>query len=271
MYQLNVNNNDRFIDRTKAVFDQLVNKIELTRIDDQDIDLNQVDEQSHEPGKENSIQEFEFKVPASVSIPLNLANLNLEERNVKVVASCLPDYVINPDKWKKYSLEDVPESHMSASANFQAALSFLNKTKDDIIQLDQTKLCFNRPIGSSGSRKKNRSFLRIENKLLENLVEEQCEGDVELDSEAVRIQVSTDDDNMFKKRNTTNKNRRPRSFSKLDDLEENDSKLETDVEMIANVNNDESENDEIDSARFNYNNEEEEADNDGVDTNDYLN
>lgn len=41
-----------------------------------------------------------------------------------------PDHVVNPHKYKKYSLEDVDDNKMSGRANTQAAMNFLNNSRN---------------------------------------------------------------------------------------------------------------------------------------------
>jgi hypothetical protein len=45
-----------------------------------------------------------------------------------------PDFLANPNKWKKYSLEDVDETKMNTKANYQAAMECLKKSTDESIE-----------------------------------------------------------------------------------------------------------------------------------------
>ena len=73
---------------------------------------------------------FEFKIPSLLPLRLTDEAVVTQPLSQQVspdqAAAKKPDYVLNPHKWKKYTLEDVPEAHMSPGANFQAAFSFLN-------------------------------------------------------------------------------------------------------------------------------------------------
>lgn len=97
----------------------------------------------------SSTNDFEFKVPTTPS-----TNNNSNKRPYR---SNTPDYLVNPKKWKRYSLEDVKESEMSAAGNRMAAMSFLNRNetsnKCDVNESDRLKIEFNRPIGN---KKKNK-------------------------------------------------------------------------------------------------------------------
>ena len=92
----------------------------------------------------------------------NVLQNNLDFKNPKIQ----PDFVVNPKKWKKYSLEDVADSQMSPSANYFAAINFLkqkeknkNSTHDEFEKFeelaDKTELLndaslFNKPLGGGG-------------------------------------------------------------------------------------------------------------------------
>ena len=183
MYQLNVNN-DAFKDRTKAIFDLLVNN----NNDKIDIDLENEDVENENSIELTADESINKSITQSNSIPLNLSNLKLNEEidddklfvKPTITVSDFkkqPDYVKNPHKWKKYTLDDVSESQMSASANLQAAFSFLNRNEQ---KFDEKEIIiYNKPIGSgggsgSGGRINNKKYnlKQIELKLLENLNEE---------------------------------------------------------------------------------------------------
>ncbi len=172
MYQLNVNN-DAFTDRTKAIFDLLVNNTN---------NENKIDIEFEEIENDNSIElsadeSVNKPLTQSTSIPLNISDLTLNENDEKIFVKPTitvsdfkkqPDYIKNPQKWKKYTLEDVSESQMSASANLKAAFSFLNRNEP---KFEEQEIIYNKPIG--GDRINKKYYLKqIELKLLENLNEE---------------------------------------------------------------------------------------------------
>jgi hypothetical protein len=266
MYQLNVNNN-AFADRTKAIFDQLVvtsnNKIEID-FEDDDIE------------NENSIELANKSVNKSItqsnSIPLNLSNLRLNEEDDKLFVKPTisvsdfkkqPDYVKNPHKWKKYTLEDVQESQMSASANLQAAFSFLNRNEP---KFDQQEILYNKPIGG-----KKYNLKEIELKLLENLNEETEEENANNNNNNKMIiaeKESSKSESMFRKsKKHAERNIKLKSLDEVNEEEENDemeiknSQHQDDVIMTSETNNDI---DDFDSSNDNYDYV------DGVDCNDYL-
>lgn len=102
MYNIRSEEND-FKQRSKCVFDTLSNlesshkakEIEYTKEEE-------IIEEVQETFKLPDINEYKRKAQKD--------NLN---QNLKHQKKQQPDYVVNPDKWKKYSLADVDESQLS--------------------------------------------------------------------------------------------------------------------------------------------------------------
>ncbi|KAM4617955.1 U5 small nuclear ribonucleoprotein TSSC4 [Discoglossus pictus] len=81
------------------------------------------------------------------------AELNVGTTKIPVPASRLPDYVAHPERWTKYSLEDVPES--SDRANRSTALSFLagleQQKESKAPPADASSLSYNQDPSSCGT------------------------------------------------------------------------------------------------------------------------
>lgn len=96
-----------------------------------------------------------------------------------------PDHIINPEKWTKYSLEDVDASQMSTSANFNAAMNFLHKTNETYqdLKLSMDEIVFNKPIGANRMETNcdRDPYFQVGKHLLEKLSEEQEEVQEDLD------------------------------------------------------------------------------------------
>lgn len=283
MYQLNVNN-DAFKDRTKAIFDLLVN----TNNDKIDIDLENEDVENENSIELTADESINKSITQSNSIPLNLSNLKLNEEidddklfvKPTITVSDFkkqPDYVKNPHKWKKYTLDDVSESQMSASANLQAAFSFLNRNEQ---KFDEKEIIiYNKPIGSGGSggsggriNNKKYNLKQIELKLLENLneeTEEECINNSKINNDVddlnkMNIVTQSESSNsLFRKSKKHERNIKLKNLDEVNEEEEMEIKnnqLE-DVIMTSETNNII---DDFDSSNDNYDNI------DGVDCNDYL-
>lgn len=189
MYQLNVNSSD-FTQRTKSVFDTL-NTLEACHKDKL---VDYVQEVTIETEDTELVKEAEFKVP---DIPKRQLENDFKS-NKKVKKT--PDYVVNPQNWKKYSLEDVKD--VTPGANYMAAMSFLN-SKKMIIEEDEHEenIVFNKPIGSSKSK-------TVPNSYEDDFVEE------------VNQETQVNADNLFKKK----KNRKFQQKVKESDDEESETK-----------------------------------------------
>jgi hypothetical protein len=155
---------------------------------------------------------------------------SLECKNRKIQ----PDFVVNPDKWKKYSLEDVSDSQMSPSANYFAAINFLKQKEkikgsnhdefDKFEKLaDRTELLndsslFNKPIG--GSVKKPDQQNKIEKKLLENLSESKEIDDDSENTENFKNAQKSESQFQFTKKKSTRRNLRTK-------VEDNENEIES--------------------------------------------
>jgi hypothetical protein len=263
MYQLNVNN-DAFTDRTKAIFDLLVNNND-TMLNKIEIEFN--DEQIE---NENSIELTDESVNKPItksnSIPLNISNLTLKEDDDKLFVKPTitisdfkkqPDYVKYPHKWKKYTLEDVSESQMSASANLKAAFSFLNRNEP---KFEEQEIIYNKPIGGGRINK------QTELKLLENLSEETEEEFIDTNNSNKTNITETDSspNTLFRKSKKHERNMKLKNLDEINEEEEMEIKInqQDDVIMTSETNNNNI--DDLDSSNDNHDNV------DGVDCNDYL-
>ena len=181
MFQLNksdVENSENFQERAKYVFEALSDLESNHRAFQSQILLPDCLDLNIENIDLNKQVEFEFKIPALP--PVSAA---------KRPRNNLPDHVRYPHKWKRYSLEDVPESAMSPSGNRTAALSFLrtiNQSRDDVEMKEDksASLEFDRPIGQN-------RFRALNSKLTE------ADGEEEEREEEIEINLT----NTFKKRN----------------------------------------------------------------------
>lgn len=122
LFSINSDNVD-FAARQNSIFEQL-NVAELNRVNEPKPSYVESDSDEDSPMTNPIIQRQSknqffgqknvFKTP---KVPLKRA----------LAASRIPDHLINPHKWTKYSLEDVTSEHMSERANTTAALSFLKE------------------------------------------------------------------------------------------------------------------------------------------------
>jgi hypothetical protein len=159
MYQINTNSLN-FTERTKTVFDTLFNiesdhksklleyskSNEENKTEEEEENEEQIDEPNIRINeiKLNDSKEPVFKVPLPIK-RRNIHAIQIESKKITKPA----DHVINPHKWKKYSLKDVKESQMSPSANYAAAMSFLNsKIQDNMETNEEESIIYNKPIGN---------------------------------------------------------------------------------------------------------------------------
>lgn len=148
MYQLNASTS--FTERTKSVFDTLLS-IESTH----QSKAGEYIVQSEQQMKANDQPEPVDQMTSSFE-QLNETKSNRGDDIFKVpkpVKRChnrrRPDHELNPHKWKRYSLRDVPE--MGHGGNYAAAMSFLNANKKQAEETSEP-VVFNRPLG--GNKKK---------------------------------------------------------------------------------------------------------------------
>nr|XP_018906298.1 PREDICTED: protein TSSC4 [Bemisia tabaci] len=81
----------------------------------------------------------------------------------------VPDYQLNPQKWTKYSLADVPQSQMTDQCNTATAFSFLKELEDrkkkesmqETIDLDNTKILFKKTSNDEGCSSSSSSKLPV--------------------------------------------------------------------------------------------------------------
>ena len=182
----------------------------------------------------NETKDFDFKVPSLNLMKRPAAKQlqnNLDFKNSKIQ----PDFVVNPEKWKKYSLEDVADSQMSPSANYFAAINFLkqkektkNSTHDEFEKFeelaDKTELLndtslFNKPLGSGGFKKSNEqnNNSKIEKKLLENLCESK---EIDEENDTINVEKQECSQVQFFKKKSARKNLRTK-------VDENENENET--------------------------------------------
>jgi hypothetical protein len=277
MYELG-SSSDTFKQRSKSVFDVLENleashkQTEVVYAVQNRLNLSNDAEAEDELLKVNTIavqctnnsQDFEFKVP---QIPSAVKTKN---------RTYVPGYEKNPEKWKKYSLEDVDSGQMSAVANRQAALSFLNSLKNGSSESETTmldsgssfskladNLDFNRPIGNKNFQVNQKMSLSDQEKrLLSNLVEVEDEVHEEEVNVSSKMETNQTEMRMFNRIKSAKKmNLRRKSCSscsqdvneeqEVDDEEKANSKsefmtIEIDQENdeIEAVNNEDDENPE---------------------------
>jgi hypothetical protein len=265
MYELNAENSN-FKERSKSVFSTLANlesslKKNQVQNDLETLNLSNETEEDFEPletrsSKPKQTSDFEFKVPrcvpnSRVSKPnhprtshSNQTHYHHGNRRGRFV----PDYLKNPQKWKKYSLEDVDD--MNASTNRNAAMSFLRSLSKQTGQVETdsqsfAKLAdpadFNKPIG----RKKF-------NKLEQDETDEQEERD-----ESCKMEQTTSSSSFFKNKRFNKRNMR--RIEETDEAEEektSDSKTQnSDIDMKKN----ESDEDEFSEYKKNANDPDESA------------
>lgn len=233
MYRLNVNN--EFNQRTRSVFDSLETLEVKHKTKQTEYVATGSEETQEEECDEIKANDFVFKVP---EVPKRLSETN--DYNAAKKKKSRPDYEVNPDKWKKYSLEDTKEH--SNSANFMAALSFINRQHmiAEEEEINEEKIEFNKPIGKKMKQKESLS------------VEEEEE---EQSDETVK-EVAKTETSVFKR---ANKNRLKKAGRKRDTEEEVEEDLSkekqaSDIELK-----------EVDSDTSSQ-----ESDSDQVDINNYL-
>ena len=224
MYNLNVNSTE-FNQRTKSVFDTLdilevSHKTKLTEY----VESAVVDDETE--GESELINETAavFKVPA---IPKRSISESNDFKTQPKRAKQSPDFLANPHKWKKYSLEDVSDSQTSQRANYAAAMSILNSKNMIIDQDDQehtqldTRIVFNRPIGKG--RKTLKTNVRNLATLDESLEPDELKDDISATLESKPSKDEVKDDS-FKKRNR--KQNRRNCLQEDDEVEEAANKQE---------------------------------------------
>lgn len=209
-----------FASRSQSVFDSLlslehnhkVKEIEYVKQTEQILIEKDFELERHFQYDNNS----EFKVPCIDSYKRQLENAppSLSKHQKKA-----PDHIVNPNKWTKYSLEDVDASQMSNSANLNAAMSFLNKNKETSTSLEQSldEIVYNKPIGENRMETNRNAYSHVEKHLLEKLNEE---NEVEDDLEKIDQDEMDTDQILFKKKSKS-KNLRNNRKSTEDDLEYN--------------------------------------------------
>jgi hypothetical protein len=242
MYEVEAKSTD-FKSRVNSTFEVLAT-LEATHkqkkaeyIEEKDVEENLEETQiNHMDATCSNSKEFEFKVPE-----LNLmkrpqaftSKNNLECKNRKIQ----PDFVVNPDKWKKYSLEDVSDSQMSPSANYFAAINFLKQkekikgsNRDEFDKFeklaDRTELLndsslFNKPIGGSVKKSDQHSNdNKIEKKLLENLSESKEIDDDSENTEHFKTAQKSESQFQFTKKKSSRRNLRTK-------VEDNENEVES--------------------------------------------
>ncbi|XP_033742574.1 uncharacterized protein LOC117329007 [Pecten maximus] len=113
----------------------------------------------------------------------------------------VPDFKLNPNKWKKYTLEDVSNEDMSQAANTQAAFAFLEERrklreaadgKEEEVKADveggacsQGAIVFKRPTKKGGNKQDSVSTKIKSDKNCDNF-----DGDDDLEDESLIIKPS---------------------------------------------------------------------------------
>ncbi|CAF0706636.1 unnamed protein product [Brachionus calyciflorus] len=189
-----------FESRSKSVFDSLL-KLESNHKIKESEYLTQSEanlERQESQILEEIESEFEFKVPSITSYKRQVTN---SSNSIAKHLKKTPDHIANPDKWKKYSLEDVDSSQMSQSANYNAAMNFLNKSdkmKGDFQKLAD-KIEFNKPIGvNKMDMDKKCNSLETPRTILDKLNEEQEE--IEESIEKMDLSETNKSEGLFKKK-----------------------------------------------------------------------
>jgi len=155
MYNLNTNNN-QFSQKAKSVFDSLSQLESAHRVKVNEYSTNQMQIEETLEGEESATfektarsnkvkEEFVFKVPSA----------DFKQALPSIKKSSQPGYVVNPQKWKKYSLEDVDSNQMTNRSNYMAAMSFLNTRKqheDNDLMEHSEQIEFNKPFGKRESQ-----------------------------------------------------------------------------------------------------------------------
>ncbi|RNA25643.1 putative protein TSSC4-like [Brachionus plicatilis] len=214
---------NNFESRSKSVFDSLL-LIEHNHREKESEYVNQTEEIVSQKDFElekriQSDSDSEFKIPCIDSYKRQLKNV---PHSVTKQQKKDPDHIVNPDKWTKYSLEDVDASQMSASANFYAAMSLINgKNNEPNQDLQQTlgDIVYNKPIGANKMETSRDAYHQVGKFLLEKLSQEQEE--IKDDLEKMDINESCTDQIHFKKKSKT-RNIRVNRKSKEEDLDYND-------------------------------------------------
>lgn len=236
METLSTDLND-FESRSKSVFDSLLSlehnhkakEFEYVKQTEQILIEKDLEIERHIECDTNT----QFKLPSidSYKRQLKSASQSLSKHQKKT-----PDHIINPDKWTKYSLEDVDASLMSNSANLNAAISFLNKDRETNRSLGQSlgEIVYNKPIGENRMETNRNAYSQVGKHLLEKLNEEH---EVQDDLEKMDLnEMDTDQINF--KRKFKSKNLRNSRRSIEDDLDSKNISLNEQSQTL-NQNKDE--------------------------------
>jgi hypothetical protein len=95
------------------------------------------------------------------------------------------DHVANPQKWKKYNLEDVEENNMTGRVNTQAAMDFLNSIKSKKQEInegedeEQQKPVFNKIFGARNDNDEEVTLQDDEEESEDSVIEEYNDDSVE--------------------------------------------------------------------------------------------
>jgi hypothetical protein len=179
-----------------------------------------------ETNKQNRSEEFKFKAP--LSAPIKRTNSGRPK---------LPDHVLNPQKWTKYSLEDVDESQMSSSANYNAAMHFLHQSKVGLKDVEMSeeseqKIVFNRTICGS---KKHSDKTKAQNESILTFNEIDSATDINNDSLKESDDGRNETDVVFKRKSKQkSKNLKERDNTDARETEGNE-KSETAKEIAAEL------------------------------------
>lgn len=111
--------NKEFSARQKSVFDQL-NMLETNRLNNTNSFFNEANDT---PALNRTQRRITKQFRGKESI-FKKPHIPLRRTPTKI-----PDYCVNPHRWTKYSLEDVPNEDMSERGNTAAAMSFLKEIK----------------------------------------------------------------------------------------------------------------------------------------------
>lgn len=260
MYNLNTNNN-QFSEKAKSVFDSLshLESAHRLKVNEYSISEMQIEEPLEEEKNplekavnSNKIkEEFVFKVPSTDFKQILPSNKKSNQ----------PDYVLNPQKWKRYSLEDVDTNQMTNKSNYMAAMSFLNARKqheENETMEHSEQIEFNKPFGKKD--------VRVEDEIRNKYVDDESS---EKQNEQHNREVKQVEKTQFGKRKVLGKKNLRQSRTNKDDDERehsNDCELETNmlIEETSKIEiNDDGSREEKES--------DDENSNDGVDNIDHLN
>uniref|UniRef100_A0A6V7HV73 U5 small nuclear ribonucleoprotein TSSC4 n=1 Tax=Bracon brevicornis TaxID=1563983 RepID=A0A6V7HV73_9HYME len=115
-----------FAGRQKDLFEKLSQAEKACNKDQPSTDYPDVEQlrcrRQPPPGKRRRTETRQFKGQESIFKRPDLPSPFLKKNTI-------PDYVKNPHKWAKYSLEDVSEDDMSDKKNTETALAFLNELR----------------------------------------------------------------------------------------------------------------------------------------------